>query len=238
MRIYILRHCESAVMRWRMQNPDAQIVVGEYLPDSAVPISNLGEEQREALSLYFAALPESERPTHGFSSPFTRTVQTGEGALSRLPSPVVLIADERLREIEFGIFAELTKKGRAAKFPAQWEERRKVGKVNYRPEGGENWHDIAERFLSFQKECIDCLPDDAVVLIATHENVVSISQWKWGGGDVNVLAREGVPSASITTYDYTGGKFTLLSKNVLPPSPTGKDLFSMEDKEKDLPVVV
>jgi hypothetical protein len=40
------------------------------LPDSAVPLSPLGDEQGEALALFFASLPESERPTHGFSSPF------------------------------------------------------------------------------------------------------------------------------------------------------------------------
>jgi broad specificity phosphatase PhoE len=128
-------------MRWRMNNPDAEVVPAELLPDSAVPLSQLGDEQGEALALFFASLPESERPTYGFSSPFKRTTQTGAFALSKLPTKIELVLDERLREIDFGIFVDLTKKGRAAKFPTQWQERRTVGKVHYRPEGGENWHE-------------------------------------------------------------------------------------------------
>ncbi len=234
MRIYVLRHVESAAMRWRMDNPDAEDVIEELLPDSIVGVSPLGEEQIEALALHFASLPEDEQPTHGFGSPFKRTDRTGVGALSKLPKKVVLVHDDRLREIDFGIFAKLTKKGRAARFPAEWAERRQVGKINYRPEGGENWFDVGDRFDSFQKDRIDTLPADAVVLVSTHETLVSCSLWKWAGEDVEELGRKGIPSASITTFDYKDGKFTLVSKLVLPASPNGKDLFSMETKDKDI----
>ena len=54
---------------------------------------------------------------------FDGTVLTVEGALSKLPKKVVLVRDNRLREIDFGIFEKLTKKGRAARFPAEWAER-------------------------------------------------------------------------------------------------------------------
>ena len=87
--------------------------------------------------------------------------------------------------------------------------------------------------LSFQKDCIDKLPHDAVVLISTHETLVSCSLWKWAGEEVEELSRKGIPSASITTFDYADGQFTLVSKLILPTSPSGKDLFSMESKEKD-----
>lgn len=233
MRIYVLRHVESAAMRWRMDNPDAEDVIAELLPDSIVGVSALGEEQIEALALHFAALPKNEQPTHAFGSPFNRTVLTGEGALSKLDNEIILVHDDRLREIDFGIFAMLTKKGRAAKFPSEWAERRRVGKINYRPQDGENWFDVGDRFVDFQRDKIDALPDDAVVLLSTHETLVSASQWKWGGEDVEELGRQAVPSASITTYDYKDGKFTLVSKHVLPKSPSGKDLFSAESKKDD-----
>ena len=234
MRIYVLRHVESAAMKWRMDNPDAEDVIAELLPDSGVGVSDLGEEQIEALALHFAGLPENEQPTHAFSSPHKRTSLTGEGSLTKLPRKVVLVLDKRLREIEFGIFERLTKKGRAAKFPTEWAERRKVGKVNYRPKDGENWYDVADRLAEFQKEQLDVLPDDAVVLISTHETPVSCTEWKWAGADLEVLGRQAVPSGSITTYDYKDGKFTLVSKHVLPASPDGKNLFSAESKEKDV----
>jgi Fructose-2,6-bisphosphatase len=221
-------------MRWRMDNPTAEVVAPELLPDSAVKASPLGEEQGDALALFFGALPEAEQPTVAFCSPFERTRQTANFALSRLKKPVKPKDEPRLREIEFGIFAGLTKRGRAAKFPEQWAQRRKVGKINYRPEGGENWYDLSERFSDFSKDEIETLPADAVVLIATHENFVSVSEWKWVDGDLDVLSRESVPSASITTYDYDGKTFTLVSRHVLPPSPTGKNLFSTESKDKDV----
>lgn len=234
MRIYVLRHAESAAMRWRMDHPDAEVVPDELLPDSKVPLSPLGEEQGDALSLFFAALPEQEQPTIAFCSPFKRTRQTTKLALSRLKKPVKPKVRKRLREIEFGIFAGLTKKGRAAKFPGEWAERRRVGKVNYRPEGGENWFDLRKRFGAFSKKDVETLPLSEVVFIGTHENFVGVSEWEWTGGDLDALSRESVPSASITTYDYDGKTFTLVSKHVLPPSPTGKNLYSTETKDKDV----
>lgn len=233
MRIYVLRHGESAIMRWRMDHPDAEVVDAQYLPDSEAPLSGLGDEQVEALSLYFAALPEAERPTLAFSSPFVRARQTGAGAIRRLSPEVELVVDERLREIDFGVFEGLTKKGRAAKFPEQWGQRRKVGKVHYRPPGGENWHDVAARLGAFRKERIDVLPASAVVLLSTHEIVVGVSQWQWAQEDIEKLGTESVPTASITCYDFDGVNFTLVSKHVLPPSPTGRNLFSTESKADD-----
>lgn len=233
MLIYMIRHVESNAMRWRMDNPDAKEVIEELIPDSSVGVSTLGEVQIEALARYFAALPEDRRPNHGFSSPFRRTVLTGEGALRMLPGKVTLVQDDRLREIDFGIFANLTKKGRADLFPAEWAERKRVGKINYRPEGGENWFDCAERLVSFQRSCIDTLPADAVVLISTHETIVGCSLWQWAGESVAELSGTGVPSASITTFDYKHGRFELLSRCILPPSLDGRDLFSMESKADD-----
>jgi broad specificity phosphatase PhoE len=90
------------------------------------------------------------------------------------------------------------------------------------------------RFLDFQKERIDALPPSAVVLISTHETVVSVGQWQWAGEDLEQLGKEGVPSASINTYDFDGKTFKLVSRQQLPPSPSGKDLFSMESKAKDI----
>lgn len=233
MRIYVLRHGESAIMRWRMEHPDAEVVDAQYQPDSAAPLSGLGEEQVEALSLYFAALPEAERPTLAFSSPFRRARQTGAGAIKRLSPAIELVLDERLREIDFGVFEGLTKKGRAAKLPVEWGQRREVGKVHYRPPGGENWHDVAVRLAAFRKERIDVLPASSVVLLSTHEIVVGVSQWQWAGEDIEKLGSASVPTASITCYDFDGANFTLISKHVLPPSPTGRDLYSTESKADD-----
>ncbi|MBY0359152.1 MAG: histidine phosphatase family protein [Candidatus Obscuribacterales bacterium] len=230
MLIYVMRHCESAVMRWRMDNPDAEVIDPQFIPDSDVVLSELGNEQGDALALYFAGLGANEQPTHAFFSPYQRAIQTGEKSLSKLPKQITPLIDKRLREIDFGIFAGLTKKGRAAKYPTEWEERRRVGKVNYRPAEGENWEDVGKRLDAFTAECIATLPLESVVLLSCHEVVTNVFRWRWENGDCDELGRLGAPTASITSYNYDGKTFKLVEKYKLPPSPKGRDLFSMETK--------
>lgn len=217
-------------MDWRMRNPDAEVVDPLFLPDTEVDLSALGYEQADALALYFAGFPVELQPTAAFFSPFKRAVRTGERSLSKLANKVTGIVDDRLGEIKFGIFDGLTKKGRAAKFPTEWAERRRVGKVYYRPQGGENWDDVGKRVDAFTADRLVALPPTSVVLISAHEVVMNVFRWRWEGGDVVELGNLGAPSASITSYDYDGKTFTLLDKYKLPPSPTGKNLFSMESK--------
>src|SRR3954470_11973041 len=76
-RLWIVRHGESAGNVAR----DAAYAAGVAVIDIAhrdvdVPLSALGERQAQALGVWFAALPEDERPTVTLTSPFLRARTT------------------------------------------------------------------------------------------------------------------------------------------------------------------
>jgi broad specificity phosphatase PhoE len=58
------------------------------------------------------------------------------------------IADQRLREKEFGILDRLTKFGITQRYPELAQQRSHVGKFYFRPPGGESWCDVILRLRS------------------------------------------------------------------------------------------
>ena len=79
-----------------------------------------------------------------------RAQQTAQAVLERIDvgSLASVVADERLREKEFGIFDRLTAHGIASKYPELHEQRQHVGKIYFRPPGGESWCDVILRLRS------------------------------------------------------------------------------------------
>jgi len=115
------------------------------------------------------------------------------------------IADERLREKEFGAFHRLTKAGIRVQFPQEAELRDHVGKFYYRPPGGESWCDVILRLrsvldtiqLQYQRERVLVVAHEIVVLCMryliermTEQQILAID----GAGDV--------ANCSVTEYEY------------------------------------
>jgi broad specificity phosphatase PhoE len=143
--------------------------------DVDVPLSPLGKRQSQALGRwFFQKLAPEERPTVVLVSPYERAQRTADIALAEAGEEagnVRLVADERLREREFGIFDRLTKAGIEAKFPDQAALRAAIGKFYHRPPGGESWCDVILRLRSV----IDTLSREhrrERVLIIAHHVVV------------------------------------------------------------------
>src|ERR1035437_9299918 len=93
------------------------------------------------------------------TSPYLRTKQTtdqilkglgveNKAGLERFRPGIKVVEDERLREIEFGIFDGLTREGLQAKYPEEVTRRNKEGKYWYRPPGGESRPDVGMRLHS------------------------------------------------------------------------------------------
>ena len=59
-----------------------------------------------------------------------------------------MLRDERLRERDLGAFDRLTGSGIKEAFPEEAERRGAMGKLYYRPPGGESWTDVALRIRS------------------------------------------------------------------------------------------
>ena len=151
-RLYIVRHGESAgnVAR-EAANVAGQRIIDIDIRDVDVPLSELGEQQAEALGRWFASLDEDHTPNIILTSPYVRARRTAEivarsAGLSR--DKYRMVVDERLREKEFGILDRLTKVGIEAYHPDQAEYRRLLGKFYHRPPGGESWCDVILRLRS------------------------------------------------------------------------------------------
>jgi len=142
--------------------------------DVDVPLSPLGREQSGALGRWFAALPPDERPEIPLASPYLRALETArlialEGGLA--PDACPLVADERLREKEFGILDRLTGEGIRRLHPEQAELRSSLGKFYHRPPGGESWCDVILRLRS-SLDSIALHHAGARVLVVAHQVVV------------------------------------------------------------------
>lgn len=150
-RIWIARHGESAGnVAWRDAETSGLHQIEVSPRDADVPLSELGKRQSEALGRWLGALPVDERPTRIYVSPYTRAKETARhliaaGGLGEVPVRL----DERLREKEFGVLNRLTVAGILASHPEQAELRAILGKLYYRPPGGESWCDIILRLRSF-----------------------------------------------------------------------------------------
>lgn len=207
--IWIVRHGQSAGNVAR----DIAEAAGHHWIDIAtrdvdVPLSALGEQQAQALGLWFGRMPVEERPTVVLCSPYLRACSTAHLLLEHAgidQSDVCLVADERLREKEFGILDRLTRAGIMHKYPELHQQRMHVGKFYFRPPGGESWCDVILRLRSV----IDTLTRDYCgerVLIVAHQVIVYCFRYLLENLDeqlVMSLDREGdVPNCGVTSYAF------------------------------------
>jgi len=196
--------------------------------DVDTPLSVLGERQAHALGAWFGALPEDCRPTVFLSSPYVRSMRSAEliaegaagGAAER-----AIVADERLREKEFGILDRMTTFGIRQTYPSLSEQRQHVGKFYFRPPGGESWCDVILRLRSV----IDTLTREysrQSVLIVAHQVIVNCFRYlfeRMTEAEVLAIDRDrDVPNCGVTLYEFdpmqgTKGKLALRLANFVAP---------------------
>jgi broad specificity phosphatase PhoE len=227
-RIWLVRHGQSAGNVAR----DAAEAASELLIDIAerdvdVPLSQLGMRQAEALSQWFCDLPAATRPTVVLYSPYLRALSTAEVVVQKLGRDdlVAVVADERLREKEFGITDRLTPLGIAERHPELAAQRKHVGKFYFRPPGGESWCDVILRLRSV----LDTITREyrkENVLIVGHQVIVNCFRYLFERLDeAAILAidrAEDVPNCGITAYEFDpnagkNGKLVLRGANIVAP---------------------
>jgi broad specificity phosphatase PhoE len=171
--------------------------------DADVPLSDTGREQAAAVSRWLASRPPVDVVV---VSPYLRTVQTAEIAVSQL-GDVPVRRDERLRDRELGILDLLTGHGVQTRLPAEAVRRRRLGKFYYRPPGGESWADVALRLRSLLGD-LRRDHDGGRVLMFGHEAVVFLLRYLIEGLTEQQLmdvARDGtIANCSVTTWKRTG----------------------------------
>ena len=174
-RLWIVRHGESAgnVAR-NLAYASGRARIDIQARDVDIPLSREGEVQSAALGRWFAAMPPQERPEIVLTSPYLRAQGTADliaraGGLA--PDAAARIADERLREREFGILDRLTSAGIRELYPEQAELRSAIGKFYHRPPGGESWCDVILRLRS-ALDTVSLHHAERRVLIVAHQVVV------------------------------------------------------------------
>jgi broad specificity phosphatase PhoE len=170
--------------------------------DPDVALSDTGRSQAEALSRYFAELPEDQRPTAVLSSPFARALTTAQLATASLG--VRVRTDERLRERDFGAFDGMTGAGIREQYPDEAGRRDLLGKFYYRPPGGESWADVALRVRSLL--ATEALRNDCErLVIVAHQAVIMVFRYVLEElTEQELLAvdkAEQVANASLTRYE-------------------------------------
>jgi broad specificity phosphatase PhoE len=239
--LWIVRHGQSAGNVAR----DAAEAASEHLIDIAerdvdVPLSELGARQARALARWFANLPPEQRPTAVLHSPYLRAKGTAMTVIEQLgrASLMAVVADERLREKEFGILDRLTPLGIADRYPELHAQRKHVGKFYFRPPGGESWCDVILRLRSV----IDTITRDyrnERVLIVGHQVIVNCLRYLLERLDEEIILAidkaADVPNCGVTSYAFDpsvgkNGKLVLQVANfVAPLEETGTPITAKAD---------
>ena len=168
--LWLVRHGESvanaAATRAEAEGLDA---VPLDTRDADVELSATGREQAAALGDWIAANGAGVEAF--WVSPYLRARQTLAIARGEDASPRAL-TDERLRDRELGVLDLLTSHGVERLLPAEAARRRRLGKLYYRPPGGESWADVALRLRSFLHDALTGPPRSAMVV--AHDAVVML----------------------------------------------------------------
>lgn len=239
--LWVVRHGQSA---GNVARDDAearqQLHIAVATRDVDTPLSELGVRQAAALADWFAALPPEQQPTVLLFSPYLRARSTAQATLARVAQDalVAVVADERLREKEFGILDRLTPRGIAHKYPELSEQRQHVGKFYFRPPGGESWCDVILRLRSLLDTVVREYRGERVLIVA-HQVIVNCLRYLLERHDEDsILAIDraaDVPNCGVTAYRFDpaagrNGKLVLeLSNFVAPLEQAGAPVTAQPD---------
>lgn len=207
--LLLVRHGES---EGNVAATEARLAGAEVIDvparDADVNLSATGQEQAKALGTALARIAEEFRADAVVSSPYARARQTAEIAVETAGWPVTVVTDERLRDRELGILDRLTRLGVDNRFPEEAERRLWLGKLYYRPPGGESWADVALRLRSVLAE-LNNLGTGHRVMLVCHDAVIMLFRYVMEGLSeeelLDLAATTSVLNASLTRYVRPSG---------------------------------
>jgi 2,3-bisphosphoglycerate-dependent phosphoglycerate mutase len=172
------------------------------LRDVDTPLTALGQKQALATGKWLAGQYTFDV---AFSSPYLRAKLTTDALLQSFAVRPRVVIEERVREIEFGILDGLTSDGIKARYPEEYERRKREGKYWYRPPGGESRPDVALRVHSLLGTLARDYREKSV-LVVCHSVVVLVFRRlleRWEETQyLKVDSEDDVKNCSVTAYRY------------------------------------
>ncbi len=219
-----VRHGQSeANVAFPAARAAGRLDTGLTCSDAEVKLTTLGEAQAAALGRSLAAdSPVTPPPQIVVCSPYLRARRTYEiaakaaaGAGLTLPTPTF---DDRLVDRLMGELELMSRLAIEAEFPAEAARWRAEGTWLYRPPGGENFPDIAERLGSLLTDFDAAYPGRRVLVVA-HDAVVVVLRQIIEGLSYDELGRisaaGGIRNAGITRFVRSGERLILAEFNTV-----------------------
>lgn len=207
------RHGEStANVEFQLAEAADALSVPISCRDADIPLSLHGQQQAQALGLWWAALPSADRPRSVWCSPYVRTTETARIALAQaaglgaVPVSLNVRYDERLRDRELGVLEMLTKAAIEAKYPEEAARRRKMGELYYRPPGGESWADVALRMRGLLRDLGEEEAGRPVLLVGHDCTVLMLRYVLDRLTEARLTALEPVRNCSTSIWRAEGGR--------------------------------
>ncbi len=181
--IYLIRHGET--------KPNKEKIV--YYNNPEAGLTEKGIQQAKNLTRYLKDIDLI------YSSPYKRAVQT-----AKLISRKKIIIDERLKEIDFGIFDGHSKRYVYNKYRKIYLERKK-NKFHYQIPGGESYEMVFNRVLSFLHD----IYSNKRVAIVTHATTIKLFLYILTTSTLEEIEKVRYPNACMLQLEIkkVNGKF-------------------------------
>ena len=193
MKIYLIRHGESLA--------NLGLVLADFSMDNQNTLSKKGENQIQAI------IPDFQNCNIMwiFSSPMKRAVKSAEILQSSLVNKPKIIIDNRLKEIDYGIYTD----DRDNPEMQNIAKRQIAGDQEIRFGGGENIREILERFLDFLVDAYKKNQNGEIVVFS-HGRLLSIVSKKVEELCNKEIKKFKINNASIIEVELNNNEINLL----------------------------
>ena len=193
MKIYLIRHGESLA--------NLGLVSADSSMDDQNSLSKKGENQIQAIVPAF----QNCNIVRIFSSPMKRAVKSAKILQSGLTNKPKIIIDNRLKEIDYGIFTD----DRDNPEMQNIAKRQIAGDQEIRFGGGENIREILERFLGFLVDTYKENQNDEIIVFS-HGRLLSIISKKIEDIYQKKIKKSKIENASIIEVELNNNEINLL----------------------------
>ena len=193
MKIYLIRHGESLA--------NLGLVSANFSMDNQNTLSKKGENQIQAIIPAF----QNCNIVRIFSSPMKRAVKSAEILQSSLANKPKIIIDNRLKEIDYGIFTD----DRDNPEMQNIAKRQIAGDQEIRFGDGENIREILERFLDFLVDTYKENQNDEIIILS-HGRLLSIVSKKIEELCQKKIKKSQIDNASIIEVELNNDEINML----------------------------